>query len=207
MRALKAVDESDVSLLVIDATIGVTHQDQRLAERADAAGCPIVILLNKWELLNTEQREKIGDDVERNSASRKSASPSDLGAVRQGCQPALARVAAGGGRLPHPHPDPRRQQVDPLGPICATCSVEPAVLYATQGATDPPTFTLFVNRELPKTYLRYLERCAVEDFNLGSTPIKLRVRSATTELVQLPLVDLVHGGDSVSRMFSLPQRS
>ena len=65
VRALKAVDESDVSLLVIDATIGVTHQDQRLAERVDAAGCPIVILLNKWELLNTEQREKIGDDVER----------------------------------------------------------------------------------------------------------------------------------------------
>ena len=65
VRALKAVDESDVALLVIDATIGVTHQDQRLAERVDGAGCPIVILLNKWELLNTEQREKIGDDVER----------------------------------------------------------------------------------------------------------------------------------------------
>ena len=32
------------------------------------------------------------------------------------------------------------------------------VLYATQGATDPPTFTLFANRELPRTYLRYLER-------------------------------------------------
>jgi GTP-binding protein len=32
------------------------------------------------------------------------------------------------------------------------------VLYATQGATNPPTFTLFVNREVPKTYLRYLER-------------------------------------------------
>ena len=50
------------------------------------------------------------------------------------------------------------------------------VMYALQGATDPPTFTLFVNRELPHTYLRYLERSIREAFDFGSTPIKLRVR-------------------------------
>ena len=50
------------------------------------------------------------------------------------------------------------------------------VLYAVQGATDPPTFTLFVNRELPHTYLRYLERRIRESFEFGSVPIKLRVR-------------------------------
>ena len=49
-------------------------------------------------------------------------------------------------------------------------------MYALQGATDPPTFTLFVNRELPQTYLRYLERSIREAFEFGSTPIKLRVR-------------------------------
>ncbi|MYH88799.1 MAG: ribosome biogenesis GTPase Der, partial [Acidimicrobiaceae bacterium] len=65
LRALKAVDSSDVALLVIDATVGVTHQDQRLAERVDGAGCPIVILLNKWELLDTVKRTKIAEDVER----------------------------------------------------------------------------------------------------------------------------------------------
>ena len=50
------------------------------------------------------------------------------------------------------------------------------VMYAIQGATDPPTFTLFVNRELPHTYLRYLERSIREAFGFGSTPLKLRVR-------------------------------
>ena len=50
VRALKAVDAADVALLIIDSVIGVTHQDQRLAERVDAAGCPIVVLLNKWDL-------------------------------------------------------------------------------------------------------------------------------------------------------------
>ena len=50
------------------------------------------------------------------------------------------------------------------------------MLYATQGATDPPTFTLFANRELPRTYLRYIERKLREAFDLGATPVKLRVR-------------------------------
>ncbi len=50
------------------------------------------------------------------------------------------------------------------------------VLYATQGATDPPTFTLFANRELHASYVRYLERMLREAFDLGATPIKMRVR-------------------------------
>ncbi|MEZ5268397.1 MAG: hypothetical protein R2789_07490 [Microthrixaceae bacterium] len=50
------------------------------------------------------------------------------------------------------------------------------MLYATQGATDPPTFTLFTNRELPASYLRYLERSIREAFDLGATPVKVRVR-------------------------------
>ena len=50
------------------------------------------------------------------------------------------------------------------------------VLYATQGAADPPTFTLFTNRDLPDSYLRYLERRLRDDLQLGPTPVKLRVR-------------------------------
>ena len=50
------------------------------------------------------------------------------------------------------------------------------ILYATQGAVHPPTFTLFTNKTLPPTYLRYLERKLRESFDLGPTPIKLRVR-------------------------------
>ena len=44
------------------------------------------------------------------------------------------------------------------------------------GAIDPPTFTLFVNARLPQTYLRYIERGLREKFDMGATPMKLRVR-------------------------------
>jgi GTP-binding protein len=50
------------------------------------------------------------------------------------------------------------------------------VLYATQGAADPPTFTFFVTHELPATYLRYLEHRIRDAFDLGPTPVKIRVR-------------------------------
>jgi GTP-binding protein len=50
------------------------------------------------------------------------------------------------------------------------------VMYALQGAIDPPTFTLFVNKELPPAYVRYLERSIRDAFDFGATPIKLRMR-------------------------------
>jgi GTP-binding protein len=50
------------------------------------------------------------------------------------------------------------------------------VMFAVQGAANPPTFTLFVNRDLPQPYMRYLERSIREAFDFGSTPLKLRVR-------------------------------
>ena len=52
----------------------------------------------------------------------------------------------------------------------------PRLLYATQGASDPPTFTIFATHELAPTYVRYLERRIREAFDLGPTPIKLRIR-------------------------------
>ena len=57
---------ADIALLVIDATEGVTSQDQRLAERVDAAGCPIVVMLNKWELIDDpEQRLQVQAELKR----------------------------------------------------------------------------------------------------------------------------------------------
>ena len=50
------------------------------------------------------------------------------------------------------------------------------IRYAVQGAIDPPTFTLFATRRLPATYLRYVERKLREQFGIGPTPVKFRVR-------------------------------
>lgn len=181
VRALKAVDSSDIALLVIDATESITHQDQRLAERVDAAGCPVVVILNKWELLDTEEREKVSIAVGRqlsflgDSAVLKISALTGKG-VHQ-LLPVLGEVVDAYHRRV---PTRRVNEV-----IAKAQAMQPAphgarVLYATQGAVDPPTFTLFANRELHHTYLRYLERSLREAFDLGRTPIKLRVRKRTS---------------------------
>src|SRR6202034_4602558 len=64
VRALQSLDRAHAALLVIDATAGITRQDQRLAERVDAAGNPVVLVLNKWEHLDAEARARVREDLE-----------------------------------------------------------------------------------------------------------------------------------------------
>ncbi len=177
VRALKAVDLSDIALLVIDATEGITHQDQRLAERIDAAGCPIVVLLNKWELLDTDRRAEVTYEVGQKLAFLGESEVIRISALTGRNVPRLLPVLHDAIESYHRRVPTRR--VNDV--IFMAQSAQPAphggrILYATQGATDPPTFTLFANKELPATYLRYIERKLREAFDLGATPIKLRVR-------------------------------
>lgn len=177
VRALRAVDESDIALLVIDASEGVTSQDQRLAERIDAAGCPVVVVLNKWELLDEDGREDIESEMSRKLYFIGDAPVLKVSALTgkgvHKLRPVLHETIVQYHKRV-PTTDVNRviaeaQQKQPAGSGAR-------VLYALQGAVDPPTFTFFVNRELPQPYLRYLERCIREKFEFGSTPIKIRVR-------------------------------
>ncbi len=181
VRSLQAIDRADAALLVIDATEGVTHQDQRLAERIDAAGCATVVVLNKWDVLDPDQRDEVLAEV----ADR-------LGFLAYA--PVLKTSALTGRNVGKLLPAlfqaraeyHRRVPTRALNEVLAAAQAaqpppvekghRPRVLYATQGATDPPTFTLFTTRALPPSYLRYLERKIREAFSIGPTPIKLRVR-------------------------------
>ena len=178
VRALRAVDGSDIALFVIDATQGITAQDQRLAERIDAAGCPIVIMLNKWELIDdAEERERIDLEVKRKLYFVDDAPVLKVSALTGKGVHKLRPVLQEAILQYH-----RRIPTRDVNRVIADAQQRQAagggarVMYALQGATDPPTFTLFVNRDLPHTYLRYLERSIREAFNFGSTPLKLRVR-------------------------------
>lgn len=177
VRALDAVDRADVALLVVDAEVGVTGQDQRLAERIDAAGCPIVVLLNKWELLDASEREErrrqVGDRLSFVGEAPVLPVSALTGRGVHKLMPALgASIDAYRRRVPTRKVNEVIQQAQEAHPAPGGARA----LYAIQGATDPPTFTLFVNRELPRTYLRYLERKLREAFDLGATAVKLRVR-------------------------------
>jgi GTPase len=177
VRALKSVDASDVALLVIDATEGVTSQDQRLAERVDAAGCPIVIMLNKWELLDAEQRTTVTEQVERKLSFIGDAPLLKISALTgKGVHKLLPVLADSIERYHRRAPTRKVNEVLAMAQQRQPAPHGARIMYGLQGAIDPPTFTLFANRELPPTYLRYIERMLREEFDFGSVPIKLRVR-------------------------------
>ena len=178
VRALQAIDKADIALLIIDSTVGVTHQDQRLSERIDAAGCPIVVVLNKWELIDTDRRELLVEQV----------------GIKLGflAEPPIMRISALSGKGVHRlfpilsetisgyHRRVPTRDVNLAISKAQAAHPAPAgarVLYATQGSIDPPTFTFFVNKKLPRTYVRYLENQLRAQLDLGSTPLKIRVRN------------------------------
>jgi GTP-binding protein len=176
LRALRALERADIAILVIDATVGASHQDQRLAERIGVSGCPAIVALNKWDLVPADGR----DDVLAGVGDR---------LAFLGSAPVL-KISARSGKGVHRILPALRDAVEayhqrvPTGALNRTVqelqSRQPAprarIRYAVQGAIDPPTFTLFTSGRLPPTYLRYIERGLREKFGLGATPMKLRVR-------------------------------
>jgi GTP-binding protein len=176
LRALRALERADVAILVIDATVGASHQDQRLAERIGVSGCPAIVALNKWDLVEPDGRDAVLATVGDRLAF--------LGAA-----PVL-KLSARSGKGVHRILPALRNAVEayhhrvPTGTLNRTVqelqSRQPAprarIRYIVQGAIDPPTFTLFTSGRLPQTYLRYIERGLREKFGLGATPLKLRVR-------------------------------
>jgi len=176
VRSLSAIDRADVAVLLIDASEGITHQDQRLAERVDAGGCAVVVVLNKWETLDAEARADVMDQMAERFHFLAYAPVLKLSALTgfgvHKLMPALRQsVEAYQRRIP-------TRELNLVIQAAQAAHAEPGVriLYATQGATEPPTFTLFTNRNVPQPYLRYLERRIREHFGFGPTPLKLRVR-------------------------------
>ncbi|MGC8465979.1 MAG: ribosome biogenesis GTPase Der [Acidimicrobiales bacterium] len=179
VRSLKAIDDADISLLVIDARDGVTAQDQRLAERIDIAGSPALVLLNKWDLLSTYEKENLESEVANKLGFLAYLMPIRISAL-SGHNVVKIWAAIDEARTAYRSRIPTRELNKLMESIqIAHPPKNTKILYAVQGATDPPTMTLFTTKAVEPTYLRYIENRIRERFGLGTTPLKLRVRRRT----------------------------
>ena len=177
IRALEAVDRADAALLVIDASAGVTHQDQRLAERIDAAGTAIVVVLNKWDLVRAAGEAAAHREPRRAAVVlHMGADGADLGAHRPRHQPdpAHARLRARSPR--EPDPDRRPQPADPAGTGAAApagaekAGTRPRSSSPCRTRSTLPTFTLFSNAALQPSSCRFLLEALPRDLGLGPPP-------------------------------------
>ncbi len=185
LRAHMAVERADVCLLVIDATEGITEQDEHIAGIAHEAGKACIIVINKWDAV-----EKDNDSV--NEFTKKIYNALSYMTYA----PILFVSALTGQRLQKlfEHINYVNGQAklristgmlnDMLGD--ATAKVQPPsdkgkrlkIYYMTQASVAPPTFVIFANSiELFHfSYQRYIENCLRETFGFRGTPIRIIIR-------------------------------
>lgn len=180
LRSLDAIDDADLVLMLIDATEGIARQDQRIVERAVQSGSPVIVIVNKWDIVAHDTRDDLISDIENELAFigdpriiRVSAK-TGLGVQKifPAIQDALSayhhRIPTG--ELNRALRTIQEKQVAPGGA---------RIKFIVQGAVDPPTFVIFATKRLPATYLRFVESRLKEQFGLERTPIKLRVHTGS----------------------------
>ena len=185
LRAHMAVERADVCLLVIDATAGITEQDEHIAGIAHEAGKACIIVVNKWDAV-----EKDNDSV--NEFTKKIYNALSYMTYA----PILFVSALTGQRLQKlfEHINYVNGQAklristgmlnDMLGDV--TAKVQPPsdkgkrlkIYYMTQASVAPPTFVIFANSiELFHfSYQRYIENCLRETFGFRGTPVRIIIR-------------------------------
>ncbi len=184
--ARRAIEKADVAVLVIDSTEGAADQDATIAGEAEKAGCGIVIVANKWDLMKGRGHDfsKGFDDKLRQqtkfleyapilhiSALTGERAPKVLETIDRVAEARVKRIpTAELNRFietitaEHPPASPGRRRV--------------RIMYATQRGVAPPTFVLFTNvaTEFHFSYERYLVNRIREEYGLMGTPIRLQVR-------------------------------
>ncbi len=183
VRAMRAIDRAEVALLVIDGTLGVTDQDQRVAGFAEERGCALVIVLNKWDVVSTERKLEIREEVTEKLTFVKYA---PVVAVSALTGKSVAKIwEAVDTAYEHYSQTITTNKLNvwlqDIREFGHTVTKGKAVLrlkYITQTGTCPPAFTVFVNRPdlIEPNFERYLENRLRQQFDLTGTPIRFKFK-------------------------------
>ncbi|MDH3517657.1 MAG: ribosome biogenesis GTPase Der [Acidimicrobiia bacterium] len=183
LRAQEVLARADVALLLIDASEGITHQDQRIASEAAEAGVALVIVLNKWDVVDEESRLRVEADLGDRfgfvgwaPVLRMSAmTGSRVGRIRDVLDLVLenrsTRISTGAlNRMVREwtgaHPPPVRG------------GRRPRIQYVVQAGQAPPTFIVFVSGgDLGDDYLRFLEGRLRGAAEFTGTPVQVFTRA------------------------------
>jgi GTP-binding protein len=188
IRSLKAIDRSDVVLMVLDATEGMTKQDKRVAGYADDKGNAMVLVVNKWDLI--EKKDNIDKEYSeeiRYQAGFLNYAPITFVSALSGQR--VFEILDIVEYVAEQHS--RRVKTNTLNNVIkeATSINEPPsnkgrrlkIYYVTQPRVKPPLFVIFVNDPdlMHFSYKRYLENSIRKAFGFAGTPVSILVRKRT----------------------------
>lgn len=185
LKAIQAISDSNVVVLVLDAQLDIAEQDATIVGYALEAGKSIVVVINKWDNLNSEERENIKIELKRKlqfldfaqfnyiSALHKKGIGEVFKSINQAYKSAFIKLAT---------PKLTRILLEAINrqPPTYKGQFRPKMRYAHQGGTNPPTIIIHGNslEKVAKAYTKYLERSFRKVFDLVGTPLRIEYKTS-----------------------------
>ncbi|GAA1236180.1 ribosome biogenesis GTPase Der [Pseudonocardia alaniniphila] len=181
LRTRAAIEAAEVAVVLIDASEPIAEQDQRVIGMVEEAGRALVLVFNKWDLVDEERRLAMKRELERDLARVQWAERVNVSALTGR---AVAKIAPAlrtalqswDRRIPTGRLNGWLAEVVAATPPPVRGGKQPKVLFATQAQTRPPTFVLFTSGFLEAGYRRFLERRLREEFGFTGSPVRISVR-------------------------------
>ena len=184
-RAIRAIREADVALLVIDAVEGLTDQDKKIAQTVEEAGCGLIVAFNKWDLIKNVQTHKLEKQIEEeapflNYAKKIFISAKTGQRLNQIFDTAIEVAAERDKRVQTGLLNKVVNEAVALNPPNSIKGKFAKIYYSTQVKNKPPTFVLFVNNKdlIKDSYKRYLLKKLRDAFGFFGTPIRMSFRES-----------------------------
>ena len=185
VRSLRSVDRADVVILVLDAVDGVTEQDKKIAGYAHEAGKGVIIVVNKWDLIEKDDKttNKFTEDIYDELGFLQYAPILFASALTKQRIHRLADMIKFVSEQQHMRISTSvlnqlLSDAQSVNPVPSRSGRVPKIYYMTQASVKPPTFILFVNEPelIHFSYVRFLENRLRESFGFEGTPIRLILR-------------------------------
>ena len=185
VKTLQAIADANVVLLVLDATHGVSEQDAHIAGFILESGRAVVIAVNKWDAIDSYQREMLLRSIEQRLAFLKFAPVLHISALkRQGLAPVWKSIgqahASATCKMSTPTLNRVLQEAVAHQQPPRAGRFRPKLRYAHQGGMNPPVVVVHGNSldHVPEAYKRYLEGRFRDHFKLVFTPMRFEMRSS-----------------------------
>ena len=181
LRTQIALERAEVALVIFDASQSLTEQDIRIVSMADEAGKALVIVMNKWDLVDEERQLTLDKEIDRQLERYPWAQRVNLSAKtgwhRDRLAPALTTALRNWEkRIPTAKLNSFLGELVGANPPPVRGGKQPKIKFATQAGTCPPKFVVFATEFLETAYRRFIERRLREEFGFDGTPIEVAVK-------------------------------
>jgi GTP-binding protein len=181
LRTQTALERCECAVVVLDASEPISEQDLRIITMVEEAGKAMVIVMNKWDLVDEDRRDQLDREIDRHLDQVEWAQRVNVAAKtgwhRDRLAPAL-RTALDGWerRVPTAKLNSFLGALIGATPPPVRGGKQPKIFYATQAGIAPPKFVIFSNGWIEASYRRFIERRLREEFGFPGTPVQVAIR-------------------------------